>query len=434
MKLSVSFATGIIKGCAILSLINLKEINKSLPESVSVSTYPKSPSPSVYSNSKIIIESLGRAGWGNTSALLSAKVGIGESENEDISHPTIGNKPKIHSIFAQNMNPPFSIPGILSANIKNPAEFEQYALALFNYQYQNIAVYKQYCDQVLPYSYKQVDSILKIPFIPVSLFKTHKILAPHISTYQTFSSSSTGGSGPSYHHMPNLQDYLSLCTHCFENFLGDPGRYCHIALLPSYLERSGSSLVSMVWHFIEHGLAGGGFYLHNTSALIEQLNKLQSSGTPTVLWGVSFALWDLCEQSGPHQFSQLRVIETGGMKGRRREITRQELHTLIRKGLGCHAIHSEYGMTEMSSQCYSLEQGLFSCPQHVKVLFREADDPLSNALTGKNGCLNVIDLGNIYSCAFLGLSDLGNVYSDGSFEVLGRLDYSDIRGCNLMVQ
>ncbi|MEL6304419.1 MAG: acyl transferase, partial [Bacteroidota bacterium] len=248
----------------------------------------------------------------------------------------------------------------------------------------------------------------------------------------TFESSGTTGSVTSKHFVTNISLYQESFRRAFRQFYGDPKDLCILALLPSYLERTGSSLVFMVDDLINssaHPLSG--FYLHDLKALQQKLMELEASQTPTLLIGVSFALLDLAEQF-PTPLKHITIMETGGMKGKRKEMIREELHQELRNAFQVQHIHSEYGMTELLSQGYSKGNGIFETPPWMKVLIRDPEDPLSLQANGKSGGVNVIDLANLHSCAFIATQDLGKVHSDGSFEIIGRFDHSDIRGCNLM--
>lgn len=249
-----------------------------------------------------------------------------------------------------------------------------------------------------------------------------------------FESSGTEGTTPSLHHVADASLYYKSFTTAFQQFYSDPYTYCILALLPAYLERSGSSLVHMMDHLIkDSGHPDSGFYLNNLEELASVLQKRNEDGFPTLLMGVSFALLDLAEKHPMSLGDHIVVMETGGMKGRRNEMVRSELHGELKTAFGMDAIHSEYGMTELLSQAYSKGEGLFYCPPWMKILVRDPNDPLSLLSAGQSGGINVIDLANLNSCSFLATGDLGKVFEDGSFEVLGRFDHSDIRGCNLLV-
>jgi phenylacetate-coenzyme A ligase PaaK-like adenylate-forming protein len=317
-------------------------------------------------------------------------------------------------------------------SIKNEKQFVDHALSTFNYQYLHIPIYREFCE-LLKIKPEAVGSLKDIPFLPIQFFKSHKIIAPNRSTDIVFTSSGTTGSKTSKHFVTDLTIYEDSFRKGFEHFYGAVSNYCILALLPSYLEREGSSLIYMVDDMIKaSGHPNSGFYLNNLEELARTLTHLEATNTKTLLIGVSFALLDLAENFKLNLEHTL-IMETGGMKGRRKEMIRQELHQVLKTGLGTQLIHSEYGMTELLSQGYSKGNGLFKCPPWMRILARDTEDPFSYKAYGKTGGLNVIDLANINSCAFIATQDLGKVYEDNSFEVLGRFDHSDIRGCNLMV-
>ena len=316
-------------------------------------------------------------------------------------------------------------------NSHNEKDFETTALRVFKFQHQHNGVYRSFCD-LLYKNPSDITSLRDIPFLPISFFKTHEILSATDSIQKIFSSSGTTGSLTSKHLVTELDIYETSFTHGFRQFYGQIEDYTVLALLPSYLERDGSSLIYMVDTLIKQSKnPKSGFYLDNITELKETLIELEKMGEKILLIGVSFALLDLIES---HQF-QLKntiVMETGGMKGRRKELVREELHALLKAGFGVSQIHSEYGMTELLSQAYSKGQGVFECARSMKVLARDTEDALSILGNNKTGGINVIDLANINSCAFIATQDLGRVYKDGTFEIIGRFDNSDIRGCNLM--
>ncbi|MAT53089.1 MAG: acyl transferase [Saprospirales bacterium] len=316
------------------------------------------------------------------------------------------------------------------------AAFEPLALDVFRFQATHNPLYRRYLE-LIHVDPDAVDSLRKIPFLPIQFFKTYEIKTGVWEPETVFTSSGTTGQQPSRHFVRDTGYYLHNAVRGFEQWYSPVEELCFLALLPSYLERSGSSLVAMAAHFIERSRhPDSGFFLHNVDELIAVLRKYEAAGSsapPTVLLGVSFALLDLAEA---HQFNlpELIVMETGGMKGRRVEPTRQQLHEVLRKAFGTAAIHSEYGMTELLSQAYSKGEGIFYPAATMRVLTREITDPLSPQKPGKSGGVNVIDLANVDSCAFIATEDLGRYYEDGSFEILGRFDNSDVRGCNLMVE
>ncbi len=320
----------------------------------------------------------------------------------------------------------------LFASITND-NFEQKALDVFKHQANKIPIYKDFL-KLLRTDVSKINRIEEIPFLPISFFKTHSVIAPENKAEAIFTSSGTTGLQTSKHYVTDLSIYETAFMLGFTSFFGAVKSYCILALLPSYLEREGSSLIYMCDKLIqESGHPDSGFYLHNTDELVEKLKDLEASGQKTILIGVSYALLDLIEK---HQF-QLQntfVMETGGMKGQRKEMVKEEFYKVLKKGFGVKQIYSEYGMTELLSQAYSLDEGRYHCPKTMQVLIRDTNDPFSYLPQGKSGGINIIDLANINSCSFIATQDLGKLNSDGSFSVLGRFDNSDIRGCNLMVQ
>ena len=314
------------------------------------------------------------------------------------------------------------------------AHFESLALRIFRYQAHYNSLYKNYL-ALLHIAPNSVKSIQDIPFLPISFFKTKVVQTgsnePKAQNY-IFSSSGTSGI-TSKHFVKDLDFYKKNTVLGFQEFYGKVKDYCILGLLPSYLERNDSSLVTMIAHFIQLSkYPQSGFFLHNYEELADILKDCQRQKTPTLLLGVSFALLDFAEQH-PLNLDGIIIMETGGMKGKRKEITRESLHKILKRAFKVKNIHSEYGMTELLSQAYSQAEGIFSPTPTMKVLCREITDPLSLQKTGKTGALNIIDLANLDSCAFIATEDLGKVYENGTFEILGRLDHSDIRGCNLMV-
>ena len=317
-------------------------------------------------------------------------------------------------------------------NIKNQTEFEDLALQVFKFQFENNRVYRSFCDLLYIHP-SEVKTIQDIPFLPIQFFKTRDVLSSKAPIQTTFTSSGTSGSITSKHHVTNLDIYTESFTKSFENAYGRIEDYVILGLLPSYLEREGSSLIYMVDSMIKTSKhPESGFYLNNLSALKDTLTKLDSEGKKVLLIGVSFALLDLVE-TYTFQLKNTVIMETGGMKGRRKELIREALHDVLKKGFGVTHIHSEYGMTELLSQAYSKGNGIFNCPPWMRVLTRDTEDALSIQAPGKAGGLNIIDLANVNSCAFIATQDLGRLNPDYSFEVIGRFDHSDIRGCNLMV-
>ena len=317
-------------------------------------------------------------------------------------------------------------------DINSESAFAEKALELFKFQFEENPVYRSFCDLLYKHP-SDVQKLEDIPFLPIEFFKTHKVVSIKKDIQQTFTSSGTTGSVVSQHHVADLDIYKKSFQKGFAYFYGNIEDYAVLALLPSYLEREGSSLVYMVEDMIQESKQPkSGFYLNNLDALKKTLFELETSGQKTLLIGVSYALLDLVEF---HQFELKHTIimETGGMKGRRKELIKSELHRILKKGFGVDKIHSEYGMTELLSQAYSKGDGLFSTPPWMKVLVRDPEDALTILEEKKSGGINIIDLANINSCAFIATQDLGKVNSNGRFEVLGRFDHSDIRGCNLMV-
>lgn len=317
-------------------------------------------------------------------------------------------------------------------NIQSNQEFTEVALKVFKHQFTNNKVYRSFCDLLYVHP-SDVTKIEQIPFLPIQFFKTHQVLSSSEEAQETFSSSGTTGSVTSKHLVTDITLYKESYLKGFAHFYGDIKEYTILALLPNYLERKGSSLIYMIDDLIQKSQQlESGFYLNNLKELSETLTRLDANGKKVLLIGVSFALLDLIEQ---FQFNLQHtiVMETGGMKGRRKELIRDELHTLLKKGFGVDQIHSEYGMTELLSQGYSKGNGVFDCPPWMKILTRETEDALTIQLPNKAGGINVIDLANYNSCAFIATQDLGKVYHNGTFEIIGRFDNSDIRGCNLMV-
>lgn len=310
--------------------------------------------------------------------------------------------------------------------------FDQIALEIFQYQIQFNPFYAAYVS-LLNVDCQKVNRVESIPFLPIQFFKNHTIKTGNWTADRIFTSSGTTASMTSTHELFSPNFYKKNAQLGFETFYGAVKDYCVLALLPSYLERSGSSLIFMVADFIEQSkYSESGFFLNNVEELLEILTQLQNRNVPTLLIGVSFALLDLAEKM-PQNLGNTIIMETGGMKGRRKEITRPELHAILKKGFHATAIHSEYGMTELFSQAYSQGNGLFSPSPTMRVLTREVTDPLNLQKAGKTGVLNIIDLANLDTCSFIATDDLGKVYEDNSFEILGRLDASDVRGCNLLV-
>ena len=317
-------------------------------------------------------------------------------------------------------------------NIQNEDDFSKVALEIFKHQFRNNRLYRSFCD-LLYIDVSDVKTIRQIPFLPIQFFKTHSVLSSDQKIEATFTSSGTTGNNTSNHLVSNISVYQQSYLQGFSQFYGAIEDYVVLALLPNYLERKGSSLVYMVNDLIDKSNnSESGFYLHNLDELAQKLVHLDQKGQKTLLIGVSFALLDLIEK---HQFklNHTIVMETGGMKGRRKEMIRTELHALLKNGFGVVEIHSEYGMTELLSQAYSKFNEVFETPPWMKVLARDPEDALTIFENAKTGGLNIIDLANINSCSFIATQDIGTVLSKNTFKVLGRFDHSDIRGCNLMV-
>lgn len=317
-------------------------------------------------------------------------------------------------------------------SISNNKQFEKIALKVFRFQYENNSVYREFC-QFLNVEKQQVKSIEQIPFLPIQFFKSHEVLSSQEEIQETFTSSGTTGMATSRHLVTDISLYEESYRKGFSQFYGNIENYAVLALLPSYLDREGSSLIYMVDDLIKlSNHPESGFYLNNYDELIQKLLELDAAGENIILIGVTYALLDLIEKQN-FQLKNTIIMETGGMKGKRKEMIREELHELLCKGFGVEAIHSEYGMTELLSQAYSLGNGVFECPNWMQMLIRDTEDALSYVGNGKTGGINVIDLANINSCSFIATQDLGKKQPNNSFEVLGRFDNSDIRGCNLMV-
>jgi len=317
-------------------------------------------------------------------------------------------------------------------NIQTPEDFQQVALAVFKHQFKNNKVYRSFCDLLYVHP-SDVRSVEEIPFLPIQFFKSKKILSSLEEVKETFTSSGTTGTLKSKHFVTDINLYRESYQKGFAHFYGNIEDYVILALLPNYLERKGSSLVYMVEDFIQKTKnPESGFYLNNIEELVKKLTALDKKGQKTLLIGVSFALLDVVEMQ-QFNLKNTLIMETGGMKGRRKELVREELHQLLQDGFGVTKIHSEYGMTELLSQGYSNGNGVFETPPWMKVLTRDTEDALTIHKAGKTGGINVIDLANYNSCSFIATQDLGKVHKKGTFEIIGRFDNSDIRGCNLMV-
>ncbi|NPA42471.1 MAG: acyl transferase [Chlorobi bacterium] len=312
----------------------------------------------------------------------------------------------------------------------SPAEFEAAALDLFRRHYAHNPAYRRFAD-LIGRRPEEVRTLEDIPFLPVEVFKYHRVIAAPPPYEAVFESSGTTGMVRSRHYVKDLSLYRRSFLRGFELFYGSPSNYLILALLPSYLERKNSSLVYMMNELIRRARPGSGFYLHDTDRLYRGLSEGMERGEKILLFGVSFALLDFAQQYRPRLRNAI-VMETGGMKGRRKEPVREELHAALKDAFGTDRIHSEYGMTELLSQAYSPGEGRFRTPPWMKVLIRDPEDPLSYLPAGRTGGINIIDLANVYSCPFIATGDLGRMHADGSFEVLGRFDHSEVRGCNLL--
>ncbi len=313
-------------------------------------------------------------------------------------------------------------------SIRNEAEFEAVAMEVFRRQAGRCAPYAEYISLV-GIDAAEVRSVAEIPFLPIELFKSHDIYCGEEPPQKVFTSSATTGMVQARHMMADLALYERDFTESFRLFYGEPSAWSIYALLPNYLQREGSSLVYMVDRLLEE-CGSGGFYLDEYERLIADM---EADPKPKILLGVSYALWDLAEQYAP-KLGNCIVMETGGMKGRRKELAKREFHAMLCKAFGVERIHSEYGMAELTSQAYSDGGGLFTAPPWMRVLVRDVNDPFARMVAGRRGAIDIIDLGNLHSCAFLQTQDMGAVLADGRFRIEGRVAASDIRGCNLLVQ
>ena len=312
-------------------------------------------------------------------------------------------------------------------------EFESLALALFEEQYQNVSPYRQYCD-FLGKNPTAVSVLSEVPFLPISLFKNHKILHRDYSAQTQFISSGTTSSEPCTHWIPDLDFYARCFSTGFQRVYGAIDQYVILALLPSYLERSGSSLVHMAQSLIEQSEhPKSGFYLDELGTLHKLMHQLSDKGEKILLLGVSYALIDLAEYGDWQLNPETIIMETGGMKGKRSEWTKSALHKKLKEAFGLDQIHSEYGMTELMSQAYATKDGLFHPPEWMRITTRDPEDPMTT-IQGRTGGLNIIDLANLYSCAFIATQDLGLIHDSGGFTLMGRFDHSDLRGCNLLLE
>lgn len=312
-------------------------------------------------------------------------------------------------------------------SIQSEADFEAVAMEVFRFQKENCPVYAEYLSLLNRPEPQKVD---EIPFLPISFFKTHEVIVKNQSAEVVFKSSGTGGVR-SQHMVVSKELYRQSFLKGYELFIGNPKDQVILALLPNYLEQGDSSLVFMVDELIQQTESNlSGFFLNEFDEIIQRYEQAISQGKKVVLFGVAYSLLDFCAISP--NLSEATIIETGGMKGRRKELTKEELHTELKKGLNCLNISSEYGMTELLSQGYSIENGIFQTPPWMKVLLRQVNDPFSKIDQKKSGGINIIDLANLYSCSFIETQDLGKIHQNG-FEIIGRFDHSDLRGCNLLV-
>lgn len=318
-------------------------------------------------------------------------------------------------------------------------QFEKLALKVFRFQHEKNVVYREFCD-LLKIEVSKIKALHQIPFLPIQFFKSHRVVSNQNEIQETFTSSGTSGVITSKHVVTDITFYEESYRQAFAQFYGSIENYVVLALLPSYLDREGSSLIYMVKDLIEKSnRIESGFYLNNYNELILKLQQLKNDGHNVILIGVTYALLDVIEYAETILYplnklgGSLIIMETGGMKGKRKELIREELHQILCTGFGVSSIHSEYGMTELLSQAYSLGEGIFECPNWMHILIRDTEDALRYIENGKTGGINVIDLANINSCSFIATQDLGKKHNNGSFKVLGRFDNSDIRGCNLMV-
>jgi acyl-protein synthetase LuxE len=316
--------------------------------------------------------------------------------------------------------------------INSPDCFNDLAIEIFQFQYINNIVYKRFVDLICA-APKKIYHHSQIPFIPIEFFKDHKIVSGDFNAKMVFTSSGTTGMKPSNHYVKDLKIYERSFSESFKYFFGLPESYVILALLPSYMERNGSSLVYMADHLISNSSNNAsGFYLNEYQELYNLLLELKEKQSKVILLGVTYALMDFAEIF-KIDFPNLILMETGGMKGRRKEMIRNEVHGKLIEAFGTPKVYSEYGMTELLSQAYSMGDGIFNSPPWMRVLIRDINDPVSYLDYEKSGAINIIDLANIHSCSFVATQDLGIKHHNGSFEVIGRFDNSDVRGCNLMV-
>jgi hypothetical protein len=316
--------------------------------------------------------------------------------------------------------------------VEGADDFNDLAIEIFYFQFENNKIYHDFVSRLIGKK-PVVKHFSQVPFLPIEFYKTHKVVSGKFDADQVFTSSGTSGMQTSSHFVKSSAVYETSFLKAFESFFGKPEEYVILALLPAYLERKGSSLIYMAEHLIrKSNFSESGFYLDEYQKLSTLLKVLKREKKKVILLGVTFALLDLAERF-PIGFPELIVMETGGMKGRRKELLRQEVHTILQDAFSVKQIYSEYGMTELLSQAYSTGIGVFETPSWMKILIRDPNDPLSYLQKNKTGGINVIDLANLYSCSFIATQDLGKLNETGNFEVLGRFDSSDVRGCNLMV-
>jgi len=316
-------------------------------------------------------------------------------------------------------------------SINSESDFEELSLNLFDFQMKNNPIYAQYASLILKNKIPQ--NIYEIPFLPIDFFKKEQLICKGKGVEEIFISSGTAGE-QSKHLVSDISLYKKSFLTSFELFYGDISDYCILSLLPNYREREGSSLIYMVDALIKTSSnPKSGFYLNDYTKLAETISQLEKEEQKTILIGVSYALLDLAKQF-PQKLEHTIIMETGGTKGKRKEIMKEELHEILKDAFSLSKIHSEYGMTELLSQSYSKGDGIFKSPPWKKIIIRDVNDPLSIIGVNKSGGINVIDLANIYSCPFIATQDLGKTFDDNSFSVLGRFDNSDVRGCNLLVQ
>ena len=308
---------------------------------------------------------------------------------------------------------------------------EALLLELYQFQRSQNDIYNKYCEYLL--QKRAVRTVADIPYLPIGLFKKEKLLVKGAVPQKEFHSSGTTGSTPSRHFVADIELYDQLSTNIFKSFFGSPGQYLMFALLPSYQERGNSSLIHMVQQLMQQAEKGSQFVLHDMAKLHSLLQEAKRANKPVILWGVTYALLDLAELYA-EEYPQLTIIETGGMKGRRKEMVRDELHSYLQQHLRPKQLTSEYGMTELLSQAYSMEDGWFAAPPSLQIHIRQVTDALTEEAIGRTGGINVLDAANYLSCPFIETQDLGRQHESSSFQVLGRFDQSEVRGCNLLVQ